>query len=119
MNGNNGKKWKAGVLGATGIVGQRLVKMLEEHPWFEVTEVAASERSSGKRYAEAMRWHQDGPIPTAAGKLVVKSLAPTLDCDFVFSALDSSIAGEAEEEFARAGYPVVSNSKNHRMDADV
>jgi aspartate-semialdehyde dehydrogenase len=116
---NNGKKWKAGVLGATGIVGQRLVKMLAEHPWFELTEVAASERSSGKRYAEAMRWHQDGPIPTAAGKLVVKSLAPTLDCDFVFSALDSSIAGEAEEEFARAGYPVVSNSKNHRMDADV
>lgn len=116
---NNGKKWKAGVLGATGIVGQRLVKMLAEHPWFELTEVAASERSSGKRYAEAMRWHQDGPIPAAAGNLTVKSLAPTLDCDFVFSALDSSIAGEAEEEFARAGYPVVSNSKNHRMDADV
>jgi aspartate-semialdehyde dehydrogenase len=116
---NNGKKWKAGVLGATGIVGQRLVKMLAVHPWFELTEVAASERSSGKHYSEAMRWHQDGPIPTAASKLTVKSLAPTLDCDFVFSALDSSIAGEAEEEFARAGYPVVSNSKNHRMDADV
>ncbi|GAC1628328.1 MAG: aspartate-semialdehyde dehydrogenase [Candidatus Acidiferrum sp.] len=116
---NNGKKWKAGVLGATGIVGQRLVKMLADHPWFELAEVAASERSSGKRYAEAMRWHQDGPIPSAAGNLIVKSLAPTLECDFVFSALDSSIAGEAEEEFARAGYPVVSNSKNHRMDADV
>lgn len=116
---NNEKKWKAGILGATGIVGQRLVKMLAEHPWFELTEVAASERSSGKRYSEAMRWHQDGPVPTAASKLIVKSLAPTLDCDFVFSALDSSIAGEAEEEFARAGYPVVSNSKNHRMDADV
>jgi aspartate-semialdehyde dehydrogenase len=113
------KKWKAGVLGATGIVGQRLVKMLADHPWFELTEVAASERSSGKRYSEAMRWHQDGPIPPAAAKLTVKSLAPTLDCDFVFSALDSSIAGEAEELFARAGYPVVSNSKNHRMDADV
>jgi aspartate-semialdehyde dehydrogenase len=116
---NNGKKWKAGVLGATGIVGQRLVKMLADHPWFELAEVAASERSSGKRYAEAVRWHQDGPIPAEAGNLIVKSLAPTLDCDFVFSALDSSIAGEAEEEFARAGYPVVSNSKNHRMDADV
>jgi aspartate-semialdehyde dehydrogenase len=116
---NNGKKWKAGVLGATGIVGQRLVKMLADHPWFELAEVAASERSSGKRYAEAVRWHQDGPIPAAAGNLIVRSLAPTLDCDFVFSALDSSIAGEAEEEFARAGYPVVSNSKNHRMDADV
>jgi aspartate-semialdehyde dehydrogenase len=102
------KKWKAGVLGATGIVGQRLVKMLADHPWFELTEVAASERSSGKPYAQAMRWHQDGPIPAAAANLIVKTLAPTLDCDFVFSALDSSI-----------GYPVVSNSKNHRMDADV
>ena len=119
MSGNNGKKWKAGVLGATGIVGQRLVKMLAGHPWFDLTEVAASERSSGKRYAEAMRWHQDGPIPAEAAKLIVKNLQPTLDCDFVFSALDSSIAGEAEEAFARAGYPVVSNSKNHRMDADV
>jgi aspartate-semialdehyde dehydrogenase len=120
MNGiNNGKKWRAGVLGATGIVGQRLVKMLADHPWFELAEVAASERSSGKRYAEAMRWHQDGPVPAAAANLIVKSLGPGLDCDFVFSALDSSIAGEAEEEFARAGYPVVSNSKNHRMDADV
>jgi aspartate-semialdehyde dehydrogenase len=116
---NNGKKWRAGVLGATGIVGQRLVKMLADHPWFELAEVAASERSSGKRYAEAMRWHQDGPVPAAAANLVVKSLRPGLDCDFVFSALDSSVAGEAEEEFARAGYPVVSNSKNHRMDADV
>lgn len=113
------KKWKAGVLGATGIVGQRLVKMLADHPWFDLTEVAASERSSGKPYPQAMRWHQDGPIPAAAANLAVKSLAPTLDCDFVFSALDSSIAGEAEEIFARAGYPVVSNSKNHRMDADV
>ncbi|HXM97756.1 MAG TPA: aspartate-semialdehyde dehydrogenase [Candidatus Dormibacteraeota bacterium] len=113
------KKWKAGVLGATGIVGQRLVKMLADHPWFELTEVAASERSSGKPYSQAMRWHQDGSIPAAAANLTVKTLAPTLDCDFVFSALDSSIAGEAEEIFARAGYPVVSNSKNHRMAADV
>jgi aspartate-semialdehyde dehydrogenase len=113
------KKWRAGVLGATGLVGQRLVKLLANHPWFELTEVAASERSSGKSYAEAVRWHLDGPIPEAARGLVVKSLDPSLDCDFVFSALDSSVAGGAEEEFARAGYPVVSNSKNHRMDSDV
>ena len=112
-------KWRAGVLGATGLVGQRIVKLLAEHPWFELTEVAASERSSGKRYAEATRWHLDSPIPASARGLIVKSLDPTLDCDFVFSALDSSVAGEAEEAFARAGYPVVSNSKNHRMDADV
>lgn len=119
LPGNAGKKWRAGVLGATGIVGQRLVKLLSDHPWFQLTEVAASERSSGKTYADAVRWHLDGPIPEAARGLIVKSLDPSLECDFVFSALDSSVAGAAEEDFARAGYPVVSNSKNHRMDPDV
>jgi aspartate-semialdehyde dehydrogenase len=113
------KKFRAGVLGATGLVGQRIVSLLGDHPWFELTEVAASERSSGKTYAEAVRWHQDAPIPVAARDLVVRSLAPTLECDFVFSALDSLVAGGAEEDFAGAGYPVVSNSRNHRMDADV
>ena len=110
------KKWRAGVLGATGMVGQHFVQLLANHPWFELTEVAASERSSGKRYVEATRWQLDKPMPAKARDLIVKSLEPTLDCDFVFSALDSSVAGPAEEEFARAGYPVVSNSKNHRMD---
>jgi aspartate-semialdehyde dehydrogenase len=115
----NSKKWRAGVLGATGMVGQRFVKLLAEHPWFELTAVAASERSSGKTYAEAARWHLEGPVPERARGLIVKDLEPTLDCDFVFSALDSSVAGEAEEKFAAAGYPVLSNSKNHRMDKDV
>ena len=113
------KKWKAGVLGATGVVGQRLVQMLGDHPWFDLTEVAASERSSGKAYSEAVSWHLDTPIPESARNLVVKGLDPSLDCDFVFSALDASVAGSAEEDFARAGYPVVSNSRNHRMDPDV
>ncbi len=113
------KKWKAGVLGATGVVGQRLVQMLGNHPWFDLTEVAASERSFGKTYAEAVRCHLDTPIPESARGLVVKGLDSSLDCDFVFSALDSSVAGPAEEDFARAGYPVVSNSRNHRMDPDV
>jgi aspartate-semialdehyde dehydrogenase len=113
------KKLRVGVLGATGLVGQRLVSLLAAHPWFELTEVAASERSSGKTYAEAVRWHLDAPIPATARDLLVRSLAPTLECDFVFSALDSSVAGDAEEDFARAGYPVVSNSRNHRMDPDV
>jgi aspartate-semialdehyde dehydrogenase len=117
--GQEGRKYRAGVLGATGIVGQRLVELLADHPWFELAEVAASERSSGKRYAEAARWHGERPIPARAANLVVKGLEPVLECDFVFSALDSSVAGPAEEEFARAGYPVVSNSKNHRMAADV
>jgi aspartate-semialdehyde dehydrogenase len=113
------KKLRAGVLGATGIVGQRLVQLLAGHPWFALTEVAASERSSGRKYSEAVKWHLNEPIPAAAADLVVKGLDPALDCDFVFSALDSSVAGPAEEDFARAGYPVVSNSKNHRMSADV
>src|SRR5260370_1480592 len=113
------KKLRAGVLGATGMVGQRLVSVLADHPWLELAEVAASERSSGKTYAEAVRWHLDVPIPAGAGDLVVKGLNPTLECDFVFSALDSSVAGSAEEDFARAGYPVVSNSRNHSMDPDV
>jgi aspartate-semialdehyde dehydrogenase len=115
----NGRKWRAGVLGATGVVGQRLVQLLAAHPWFELTEVAASERTSGRTYAEAVNWHLDGPIPGPARDLVVKGLDPSLHCDFVFSALDSSVAGPAEEDFARAGYPVVSNSSNHRMDPDV
>ena len=116
---SDGRKIRAGVLGATGMVGQRLVHLLANHPWFELTEVAASERSSGKTYAEAVHWHLETPVPAAARALVVKGLDPSLDCDFVFSALDSSVAGPAEEDFARAGYPVVSNSRNHRMDSDV
>src|SRR5467141_1794123 len=113
------KKLRAGVLGATGLVGQRIVSLLANHPWFELTEVAASERSSGKTYAEAVCWHLDAPIPAAERDLVVRSLEPSLQCDFVFSALDASVAGGAEEDFARVGYPVVSNSRNHRMDPDV
>ena len=116
---NIGRKWRAGVLGATGIVGQRLVNLLAEHPWFELTEVAASERSLGRTYSEAVRWHLETPIPEPARRLVVKGVEPALDCDFVFSALDSSVAGPVEEDFARTGYPVVSNSRNHRMDPDV
>ena len=112
-------KYRVGVLGATGLVGQRLVSLLANHPWFNLTEVAASERSSGKTYAEAVRWHLDAPIPTPARSLIVKGLDTNLQCDFVFSALDSSVAGPAEESFAQAGYPVVSNSRNHRMDSDV
>jgi len=116
---NIGRKWRAGVLGATGMVGQRLVNLLAEHPWFELTEVAASERSLGRTYSEAVRWHLETPIPEPARRLVVKGVEPSLDCDFVFSALDSSVAGPVEEDFARTGYPVVSNSRNHRMDPDV
>jgi aspartate-semialdehyde dehydrogenase len=112
-------KIPVGVLGATGAVGQKFIKLLEGHPWFEVTEVAASERSAGAKYENIAAWKQVTPIPEAVRKLEVRSCAPNLDCHVVFSGLDASVAGPIEEDFARAGYVVLSNSKNHRMDADV
>ena len=112
-------KIPVGILGATGAVGQKFVKLLEDHPWFTVTELAASDRSAGKPYQEATIWRQYSPIPDALKTKVVKPCEPNLDCKIVFSGLDSSVAGEAEEAFARAGYIVLSNSKNHRMDEDV
>jgi len=112
-------KIPVGVLGATGAVGQKFVKLLENHPWFEITELAASDRSAGKPYKDATAWRQSTPIPDALKEHVVKPCAPGLDSHVVFSGLDSSVAGEVEENFARAGYIVVSNSKNHRMDEDV
>ncbi|MBN2454265.1 aspartate-semialdehyde dehydrogenase, partial [Candidatus Woesearchaeota archaeon] len=115
------KKIPVGILGATGMVGQRFVELLENHPWFEVRELAASERSAGKTYEEALggRWKLSADIPEYARKMKVKACKPNLDCKLVFSALDSSVAGEIEAEFAKSGYIVSSNSKNHRMDEDV
>lgn len=115
------EKVKVGILGATGMVGQRFVQLLAEHPWFEVTEVAASERSAGRSYAEVMkgRWKLEGEVPRQVAELQVKECVPELQCKLVFSALDSSVAGPVEEEFARAGYVVSSNARNHRMDPDV
>ena len=112
---------KVGVLGATGMVGQRFIQLLEGHPWFEVVEVAASERSAGRPYAEVMqgRWKVQGEIPPRVAQLMIKECAPNLDCRLCFSALDASVAGSVEEEFAQAGYVVSSNSRNHRMDPDV
>src|SRR6185369_15221166 len=89
------------------------------HPWFELTELAASDRSAGKPYKEAVAWRQYKPIPEGLTDKLVKPCEPHLDCKVVFSGLDSSVAGEIEENFAQAGYIVVSNSKNHRMDEDV
>lgn len=112
-------KTSVGVLGATGAVGQKFVSLLENHPWFELTELAASDRSAGKKYKEATTWRQYKPIPERLKDTTVKPCEPALDCRIVFSGLDSSVAGEIEENFARAGYIVLSNSKNHRMDDDV
>lgn len=107
------------VLGATGTVGQKFISLLEDHPYFRVSEVVASERSAGKTYAEACGWKQNRPIPSDVATLVVKSLKDTLESKLLFSGLDSSVAGAAETGYAEAGHLVISNSKNHRMDADV
>jgi aspartate-semialdehyde dehydrogenase len=105
-----------GILGATGVVGQQFVALLERHPWFRVTWLAASERSAGKTYGD-LAWRLASPLPVETGSLRIASLdardeAPSL----LFSALDSSVAGEAEEAFASSGRLVVSNARNHRMD---
>ncbi|HVR44054.1 MAG TPA: aspartate-semialdehyde dehydrogenase [Thermoanaerobaculia bacterium] len=107
------------VLGATGSVGQRFVQRLENHPWFRLHEVVASERSAGKPFAEAADWKLDTPLPDAAAGLTVKALDADLESTLVFSSLDSSVAGEAEEMHASRGCAVVSNSSSHRMDPDV
>jgi len=107
------------VLGATGSVGQRFVQLLEHHPWFRLHEVIASERSAGKSYGDAADWRLDTLLPRAAAALGVKPLGSALESRLLFSGLDSSVAGEAEEQYADRGCVVVSNSKNHRMDSDV
>lgn len=107
------------VLGATGAVGQRFVQLLADHPWFEVAEVAASDRSAGKPYHEAATWRLASELPAATGALTVRGADGPFESRLLFSGLDSSVAGEAEEALARKGYVVVSNARNHRMDADV
>ncbi|HEV7701203.1 MAG TPA: aspartate-semialdehyde dehydrogenase [Pyrinomonadaceae bacterium] len=113
------KKYRVGILGATGTVGQRFAQLLEDHPQFEITALAASDRSAGKTYAEACAWKLPGSIPANIRDIVVQPIEPPLDCEIVFSSLPSNIARETEEAFARAGYPVISNSSSYRMDEDV
>ncbi|MFS8087222.1 MAG: aspartate-semialdehyde dehydrogenase, partial [Acidobacteriota bacterium] len=113
------KKFRVGILGATGVVGQRFIQLLENHPQFEVAALAASDRSQGKTYAQACVWRLPGEMPESARKIVVQPPAPPLDCDFVFSSLPGEVAKVAEEDFAQAGYPVISNSSPHRMGTDV
>ena len=113
------KKTPVAILGATGTVGQRFLTLLEDHPWFEVTALTASERSQGKPYRDAARWVQATPLPERFAGMEVLPTAPPLDCPLVFSALDASVAGDVETAFAQAGHLVVSNAKSHRLDADV
>ena len=121
-------KLKVGILGGTGMVGQRFIALLENHPWFEVTAIAASPRSAGKTYEEAVgdRWKMDTPMPEAVKKLVVMNVNEVekvaAGVDFVFSAVDGLSVEELkkiEEDYARAETPVVSNNKVHRWTPDV
>ncbi len=119
------KKIKVGILGATGMVGQRFIQLLENHPWFEVSYVAASESSAGKKYSDAVegRWHLATRVPDAVRNLVVGNVAnvglAVKSCSFVFSALETEAAKVYEEKYAAAGLPVVSNASAHRHTKDV
>jgi len=116
-------KVKVGILGVTGTVGQRFIQLLENHPYFEVVSLGASERSAGKTYVKAVegRWKVSADIPAYARDLPVEECkaADMPDCKMVFSGLDASVAGEIEEEYAQAGKIVLSNARNHRFDPDV
>lgn len=113
------ERLRVGVLGATGIVGQWLMQLLDQHPWFTVSALVASGRSAGRLYQDAVSWRLETPIPESVSGITVQGLDESLECDLVISALESSVAGAAEERFAEQGFPVLSNARNHRMDADV
>ncbi len=113
------KKLRVGILGATGMVGQRFIQLLENHPQFEITALAASDRSQGKSFAQACTWRLAGEMPAFVKSMTVAAPTPPLDCELVFSSLPGDIARASEGAFARAGFPVISNSSAYRMDADV
>ena len=113
------QKIPVAILGATGTVGQKFVRILADHPWFEIAAIAASEQSAGRRYEEAVHWREPVPIPPAVAGMVVGRTAPPLPGRIVFSALDSAVAEPIEQAFAATGAFVVTNTRNHRMVSDV
>jgi len=115
----NGPRIEVGILGATGMVGQQFVKFLQNHPWFEITWLGASDRSAGKTYREATGWRLDGVMPAGVEGMKVEDCNPGNAPRLVFSSMDASVATEIEQAFAQAGHVVVSNSRNHRMEPDV
>ena len=112
-------KIPVGILGATGVVGQRFIQLLENHPWFEVAWLAASDRSEGREYAEAARWRLKTPIPQSVANMRVSPATPDGAPKVIFAALDASIAAEMEPRFATAGHAVITNSSALRMAKDV
>jgi aspartate-semialdehyde dehydrogenase len=107
------------VLGATGTVGQKFVRLLADHPWFEVTAVAASSASAGRPYGDAARWRESAALPASIARMEIQECTPPLPGRIVFSALDAEVAGPIEQAFARAGAYVVTNTRTHRMEVDV
>jgi aspartate-semialdehyde dehydrogenase len=112
-------KHNVGILGATGMVGQRFIQLLADHPWFQVTWLAASDRSEGKLYGEAVRWKLDTPLPPDIAAMPVSPATPVGAPSIIFAALDADIARELEPKFASAGCAVISNSSAFRMQSDV
>ena len=113
------QRQKIGILGATGMVGQRFIQLLEHHPWFEVAWLAASDKSSGKRYGDAAKWKLDTALPAYIAEMPVSPATPEGAPRIIFAALDSDIARELEPKFAAAGCAVISNSSAFRMQEDV
>ena len=113
------KKYPIGILGATGMVGQRYIQLLENHPWFEVTWLAASDRSSGKPYGEAAKWRLDTPMPERIAKMIVSPADPEGAPKTIFASVDAAFARELEPRFAAAGCAVLSNSSAFRMTPNV
>jgi aspartate-semialdehyde dehydrogenase len=113
------QKIPVGILGATGVVGQRFIQLLEDHPWFEVTWLAASDRSAGQAYGDVARWRLKTPIPDKIRQMPVSAAEPNGAPRVIFAALDAGIAREMEPKFAEAGCAVVSNSSAFRMQQDV
>jgi len=112
-------KYPIGILGATGMVGQRFIQLLENHPWFEIAWLAASDRSSGKKYGDAAKWRLDSPLPERIARMTVSPADPNGAPKIIFAALDADIARDLEPAFAAAGCAVVSNSSAFRMHASV
>ncbi len=107
------------VLGATGMVGQRIIERLRNHPWFRIASLCASEKSAGKPYAEATQWRLPSPLDPYIARMQVQECIPTVEGAIALSGLDSSVAGPIERHFAESGFAVVSNARNHRMDPHV
>jgi len=112
-------KYPIGILGATGMVGQRFIQLLENHPWFEIAWIAASDRSSGKKYGDAAKWRLDTPLPERIARMTLSPAEPQGAPKIIFAALDADIARDLEPKFAGAGCAVVSNSSAFRMHANV